>query len=141
MAHVSWNRVASDARETGLSVCAAGESREDSQAVNAATGWVLGLAGPPLRLDSQAKYALVAGGAVDAYLRPSLPAAEVRIWDPAAGSLLVTEAGGRVTDRAGRALQFGGGSNLSVTGGIIATNGWIHSVFLGAGRASPSPTP
>lgn len=45
-------------------------------------------------------------------------------WDVAAGSLLVTEAGGRVTDIRGKKLTLA--SYLSIT----ATNGWIHEELL-----------
>lgn len=47
-------------------------------------------------------------------------------WDVAAGSLLVAEAGGRVTDLAGNPLTLH--SHLS----IIASNGLIHNEFLQA---------
>ena len=45
---------------------------------------------------------LVAAGRYDAMLRQR----PVWEWDVAAGSLLVEEAGGRITDRAGKALRF-----------------------------------
>jgi len=41
----------------------------------------------------------------------------------AAGALLVTEAGGRVTDFAGRAFTLG-------SPGIAATNGFIHPAVV-----------
>jgi myo-inositol-1(or 4)-monophosphatase len=44
-------------------------------------------------------------------------------WDVAAGSLLVEEAGGRVTDLTGGALDLDAPS-------LVATNGHIHSAVL-----------
>lgn len=44
-------------------------------------------------------------------------------WDIAAGSILVQEAGGIVTD-------FGGGSEFLSTGNIIAGNHSLHGVLL-----------
>lgn len=44
-------------------------------------------------------------------------------WDTAAGTLLVTEAGGRVTDGAGRPFARGGPL-------VVATNGKIHEELL-----------
>lgn len=59
------------------------------------------------RLDSQCKYALLARGQADVYLRvPMSPAARETAWDHAPGTLLTTEAGcvaGAVT---GEALDF-----------------------------------
>jgi myo-inositol-1(or 4)-monophosphatase len=44
-------------------------------------------------------------------------------WDAAAGSLMVTEAGGRVSDYAGQPWRFGGP-------GFVASNGRIHDALL-----------
>ena len=64
--------------------------------------------------------AMVAAGTFDAYW-------EMRIkpWDVAAGSLLVAEAGGRVTGWLGERLRL-------EVGAIVASNGWIHDELLGA---------
>jgi myo-inositol-1(or 4)-monophosphatase len=58
---------------------------------------------------------------------------EIRIhnWDIAAGSLLVEEAGGRVTD------QRGGSDFISVTPSILATNGRIHDQMLAMLNGQP----
>ena len=50
-------------------------------------------------------------------------------WDQAAGSLLIEEAGGRVTDRAGQRLDFTGGRSLRNTG-MLASNGLLHRAAL-----------
>ena len=71
-------------------------------------GWAL--TAPPLRLDSQAKYAVVARGDASIYLR--LPHGDYRenVWDHAAGSLIVEEAGGRVSRRGRAAARLHAGT-------------------------------
>jgi myo-inositol-1(or 4)-monophosphatase len=49
-------------------------------------------------------------------------------WDICAGTLLITEAGGRVTDRQGQPFLFNQPDTLRT--GIIATNGWLHEQVL-----------
>ena len=95
----------------------------------------LGSVVPPLRLDSQAKYALVAAGAAELMLRvlPSgKPDYRENIWDIAAGALIVQEAGGQVTDLDGQALDFSRGRKLSCNRGVLASNGALHAEALRA---------
>ena len=80
--------------------------------------------------------AYVACGRMDAFWEFNL-----NPWDTAAGILLVEEAGGRVTDFAGRRFQLKSDE-------ILASNGLIHEELIGmfedmfAGRGlSPIPTP
>lgn len=85
------------------------------------------------RLDSQVKYAHVANGDAAIYLRiPTKEAQIEKIWDHAAGKLLVEEAGGRVTDLNGKPLDFTHGTTLSQNVGVIATNGILHDAVLKA---------
>ena len=63
--------------------------------------------------------AWVAAGRFDGYWERDLNA-----WDLAAGMLLVTEAGGKVTDG-------DGGSEVLATGSILAGNLDIHPLLLG----------
>ncbi|HKY47903.1 MAG TPA: inositol monophosphatase family protein [Acidimicrobiia bacterium] len=51
-------------------------------------------------------------------------------WDAAAGILLVTEAGGRVTNHQGGAFQLG-------DPGVVASNGWIHDDLLAVVQIAP----
>lgn len=76
-----------------------------------------------LHMDSQAKYAMVASGHADLYLR--LSNYSENIWDHAAGSIVVEEAGGRVTDRKGRPLQWDA-AKMTETSGVVVSNGAIH---------------
>lgn len=87
----------------------------------------------PVRMDSQAKYAVLAGGGGEAMLRllsPAKPDYREKIWDQAAGSIVIEEAGGCVTDLFGKALDFKQGRMLLNNRGILATNNLLHSRFL-----------
>lgn len=95
----------------------------------------LGIAAPPLRMDSQVKYAMLAAGQGELIFRipsPVRPGYQERIWDHAAGSLLVQEAGGMVTDLRGAALDFGAGRTLRRNVGVLASNGQLHPSALQA---------
>jgi myo-inositol-1(or 4)-monophosphatase len=63
--------------------------------------------------------AFVAQGTYDAYWELAL-----NPWDAAAGALMVTEAGGRVSDLQGR-------DALPPAGAVVATNGLLHEALLG----------
>jgi 3'(2'), 5'-bisphosphate nucleotidase len=98
----------------------------------------LGITRPSLRLDSQAKYGVVARGEAAIYLRlpsPQTPDYREHIWDHAAGVLVVEEAGGRVTDAHGHDLDFSQGRDLSNNQGVVVSNGAFHSAILEAIRA------
>lgn len=94
----------------------------------------LAISAPPEQMDSQVKYGIVAQGTADIYLRiphPASPDYREKIWDHAAGSLIVEEAGGRVSDIDGRALDFSAGRTLKNNRGILASNGQVHDRVLG----------
>jgi 3'-phosphoadenosine 5'-phosphosulfate (PAPS) 3'-phosphatase len=89
-------------------------------------------------MDSQAKYAVLAAGEGDVLLRllsPSRPDYREKIWDQAAGSIVILEAGGRITDLDGKALDFSHGRTLAHNRGILATNGHLHDAVLAALRS------
>ncbi|MDP6987604.1 MAG: 3'(2'),5'-bisphosphate nucleotidase [Phycisphaerales bacterium] len=91
----------------------------------------LGVQDEPVRLDSQAKYAVLARGQADAYLR--LPTSRnyiEKIWDHAAGSLVAQEAGAVVTDVAGAPLDFGCGPQLDANRGVIAAADGLHDRLI-----------
>ena len=112
----------------------AGHSAHDRSEV---IGGTLGLQAEPVRLDSQAKYATVADGGAEIYLRLPVDANyQEKIWDHAAGSLVVTEAGGTVTDTQGQTLDFSLGRTLSANSGVVVTNGTLHEQVLAAVMAS-----
>lgn len=89
----------------------------------------LGVDTEGVRMDSQAKYAAVATGQAEIYLRlpsPAKPDYREKIWDHAAGALIVEEAGGKVTDADGKALDFSQGTTLAQNRGVIASHGPAH---------------
>jgi 3'(2'), 5'-bisphosphate nucleotidase len=91
----------------------------------------------PVRMDSQAKYVVLAVGKGELYLRllsSKQPDYKEKIWDQAAGSLIVEEAGGRVSDLHGKALDFTAGRMLLNNRGILASNGFLHDEALQALR-------
>jgi 3'(2'), 5'-bisphosphate nucleotidase len=92
----------------------------------------------PIGMDSQAKYAVLAAGGAELLVRlisPGRPDYKEKIWDQAAGSLVIEEAGGRVTDLDGNPLDFSHGRTLAVNRGVLATNGHLHDAALAALRA------
>ncbi len=107
------------------------ESAHSSHSETATIAEKLGIVRPPVRVDSQAKYAIVAMGRAPLYMRiPSKRGYVENIWDHAAGSIVVEEAGGKVTDIYGRNLDFGLGRKLAGNKGILASNGKLHGVAL-----------
>jgi 3'(2'), 5'-bisphosphate nucleotidase len=86
-----------------------------------------------VRIDSQAKYAAVAAGLGETYIRPrSREDWRERVWDHAAGAAIVIGAGGRVSDLDGKDLDFTVGPTLEANRGVVATNGLVHDLVLGA---------
>lgn len=97
----------------------------------------LGVKVEPVRLDSQAKYAVLAAGHGDLLLRllsPSKPDYREKIWDQAAGSLVLEEAGGMISDLSGKALDFTSGRTLKYNRGVLASNTLLHQAALEALR-------
>jgi 3'(2'), 5'-bisphosphate nucleotidase len=93
----------------------------------------IGEPGEPARLDSQAKYAVVARGQADAYLRlPTKKGYVERIWDHAAGSLIAAEAGAAVSDINGTPLDFSMGKGLEVNRGVVCAASGLHERVIHA---------
>jgi 3'(2'), 5'-bisphosphate nucleotidase len=98
----------------------------------------LGVTASPVPMDSQSKYAVLAAGEGDVLLRlisPSRPDYKEKIWDQAAGSIVIEEAGGRISDLDGKPLDFSHGRSLAKNRGILATNGQLHEAFLAGLRS------
>ncbi len=87
----------------------------------------------PISLDSQAKYAVLASGCGDLLFRllsDKQPDYREKIWDQAAGSIVIEEAGGKITDLNGKDLDFTAGRTLANNVGILASNGHMHDDAL-----------
>jgi len=114
--------------------CESFVSSHSSHDLAAEVGERLGITADSIRIDSQAKYAIVARGEAEIYLRLSRPGTDYteRIWDHAAGALVVEAAGGTVTDMYGEPLDFSHGRLLEANTGVVATNGPFHDDVIEA---------
>jgi 3'(2'), 5'-bisphosphate nucleotidase len=109
------------------------ESSHSDKDTQLAISRLLQIEHAPEQMDSQVKYGIVAMGAAEIYLRipnPATPGYHEKIWDHAAGSLIVEQAGGKVSDIRGKKLDFTAGKTLYRNRGILATNGKIHQRVL-----------
>lgn len=115
--------------------CESVEAGHSSHDHSAQVAELLGITKPGARLDSQAKYAVVARGEADIYLRlPTRADYNEKIWDHAGGVLVVEEAGGKATDVGGRELNFKLGRELRENRGVVVTNGKLHERVIDALR-------
>jgi 3'(2'), 5'-bisphosphate nucleotidase len=133
------------------SFCESVEAGHSDHGTNARIASLLGITKPSVRMDSQAKYCSIARGDGDVYLRLPVSATyEEKIWvrpptspthpllthnigqDHSSGSLLVEEAGGRVSDMFGAPLDFSLGRTLSGNKGVVAAAKDVHAEVIKA---------
>ncbi|KAJ1730803.1 3'(2'),5'-bisphosphate nucleotidase [Coemansia biformis] len=115
------------------SFCESVEAGHSSHGDSARIAELLGITKQSLRMDSQCKYVAVARGDADIYLRlPVSSSYTEKIWDHAAGNIIIREAGGRVSDVSGEPLDFSAGRTLSRNKGVIATNGRVFDAVIAA---------
>ncbi|KAJ5525374.1 hypothetical protein N7513_010495 [Penicillium frequentans] len=113
--------------------CEGVEAAHSAQGDNAAVAGLLGITAPSVRLDSQAKYCSIARGAGDIYLRlPVKKDYQEKIWDHAAGDIIVREAGGQVSDIYGNRLDFSKGRTLAANKGVVAAPKAVHGQVIDA---------
>lgn len=125
---ISMKKVEDIAQATFCESVEAGHSSQDDSAKIAQK---LGITKPSVRMDSQAKYGSIARGAGDLYLRlPTRKDYQEKIWDHAAGDLIVREAGGAVTDTEGSRLDFSIGRTLAANKGVVAAPEAVHPQVL-----------
>jgi 3'(2'), 5'-bisphosphate nucleotidase len=111
--------------------CESVEAGHSSHGDQAQISQKLGITKPSVRMDSQAKYGSIARGAGDIYLRLPVSATyQEKIWDHAAGDLIVREAGGQVTDIHGNRLDFSIGRTLAKNKGVVAAPAAVHGEIL-----------
>lgn len=84
------------------------------------------------------KYAAIARGDAEIFMKFARAGYKEKIWDHAAGVLIIEEAGGVVTDAGGRPLDFSKGVYLEgLDRGIIACAGAkLHEKIIQAVDAS-----
>lgn len=112
------------------------ESGHSDHSWQASLANTLKITSPSVRMDSQCKFGVVARGEASLYLRFSANGGtDQNIWDIAAGAKIVQEAGGRVSDISGSALNFTNGRTIG-TGNLFASNGAIHAQVLEALKLS-----
>lgn len=98
----------------------------------------VGLRKQPLRVHSMVKYAAIARGDAEIFMKFARSGYKEKIWDHAAGVLIVEEAGGVVTDARGHPLDFSKGVYLEgLDRGIVACSGaTLHEKIISAVYAS-----
>ena len=117
----------------GLRLCESVEKAHSKRSDAAQVAEAFGGQAQPVRLDSQCKYAVVARGQADAYLRmPTSKTYVEKIWDHAAGSIIATEAGAIVTDITGSELDFGRGRTLETNRGVVCAAPHVHGRIIEA---------
>ncbi|KAL7956857.1 3(2),5-bisphosphate nucleotidase HAL2 [Trichoderma compactum] len=118
---------------TKANFCESVEAGHSSHGDQAAISQKLGITAQSVRMDSQAKYGSIARGAGDIYLRlPVSSTYQEKIWDHAAGDLIVRESGGQVTDIHGKRLDFSIGRTLAGNKGVVAAPLAVHGKVLEA---------
>lgn len=126
-------RVSTEADPTRARFCQSVEKAHTHKGRATLVAELLGVTAKPVGMDSQCKYALLGRGDAELYLRiPRDETYQEKIWDHAAGLILVEEAGGRVTDIHGRPLEFTHGRTLAKNRGVVASNGPIHDAVIEA---------
>jgi len=131
-------RVDTDPTSAQLRFVESVESGHGDHSLQEKVAQAVGITRPLLRMDSQAKYAAVARGDAALYLRlpsPKSPDYREKIWDHAAGVLVVEEAGGTVTDMHGRPLDFASDFKMHHNRGVVVSNGTIHAAVIEALKA------
>ena len=107
-----------------LRLCESVESAHTSHTHSQQLAQALDISEPSLRIDSQCKYAVVARGDASLYLRlPVKKGYEEKIWDHAAGFIVLKESGGTITDINGMPIDFSQGPTLRNNKGIVASQG------------------
>jgi len=118
---------------TPIRVCESVESGHTSGSDRARIMDQLGDTAEPARLDGQGKYAVVARGQADAYLRiPTNRDYIEKIWDHAAGDIVAREAGCVVTDIRGERLDYSHGDGLSRNCGVVCATPQLHPRIIDA---------
>ncbi|KAM0040264.1 putative 3'(2'),5'-bisphosphate nucleotidase [Helianthus debilis subsp. tardiflorus] len=131
-------RVSSIDNPVMATFCEPVEKTNSNHSYSAGIAHRVGLRKQPLRVYSMVKYAAIARGDAEIYMKFAKAGYKEKIWDHAAGMVIVEEAGGVVTDAGGRPLDFSKGMYLEgLDRGIVACSGVnLHEKIIGAVYAS-----
>ena len=99
-------------------VCLSYEKAHGDQDRTSAALEATGVSTTPIRIDSQCKYAMVASGRADLYLRLAREGYREKSWDHAGGCAVVRAAGGIVESIGGQPLRIDG-RWVDAPGGIV----------------------
>ncbi|KAL4626694.1 3',5'-bisphosphate nucleotidase AHL-like [Castanea sativa] len=118
--------------------CEPVEKANSSHSFTAGVAHSMGLRKQPLRVYSMVKYAAIARGDAEIFMKFARAGYKEKIWDHAAGVVIIQEAGGVVSDARGRPLDFSKGIYLEgLDRGIIACAGpKLHDKIISAVDAS-----
>ncbi|CAN1154119.1 PAP-specific phosphatase HAL2-like [Linum perenne] len=118
--------------------CEPVEKANSDHSFTAGVAHSMGFKKQPLRVHSMVKYAAIARGDAEIFMKFARSGYKEKIWDHAAGVVIVEEAGGVVTDAGGRPLDFSKGIYLEgLDRGIVACcSAKLHERFIGAVYAS-----
>lgn len=118
--------------------CEPVEKSNSSHSFTAGLAHSVGLRKQPLRVYSMVKYAAIARGDAEIFMKFARTGYKEKIWDHASGVIIIQEAGGVVTDAGGYPLDFSKGIYLEgLDRGIIACAGAkLHEKIIRAVDAS-----
>ncbi|WOG89869.1 hypothetical protein DCAR_0209108 [Daucus carota subsp. sativus] len=118
--------------------CEPVEKANSSHSFTAGLAHSVGLRNKPLRVYSMVKYAAIARGDAEIFMKFARAGYKEKIWDHAAAVVIIEEAGGLVTDAGGHRLDFSKGIYLEgLDRGIIACAGSkLHETLITAVDAS-----
>ncbi|PON68466.1 3(2),5 -bisphosphate nucleotidase HAL [Trema orientale] len=118
--------------------CEPVEKANSNHSFTAGLAYSVGLRKKPLRVHSMVKYAAIARGDAEIFMKFARSGYKEKIWDHAAGVIIVEEAGGVVTDAGGHPLDFSRGLYLEgLDRGIVACSGaTLHEKIINAVYAS-----
>ncbi|CAJ2651330.1 PAP-specific phosphatase HAL2-like isoform X1 [Trifolium pratense] len=136
--HARLIRVSSVDDPALATLCEPVERANSNHSFTAGLAHSVGLRKQPLRVHSMVKYAAIARGDAEIFMKFAKSGYKEKIWDHAAGVVIVEEAGGVVTDAGGRPLDFSKGTYLEdLDRGIIACSGvTLHEKLIDAVYAS-----
>ncbi|XP_062220642.1 PAP-specific phosphatase HAL2-like [Phragmites australis] len=131
-------QVSSISDPVSATFCEPVEKTNSSHSFTAGLARSVGLRKQPLRVYSMVKYAAIARGDAEIFMKFARAGYKEKIWDHAAGVVIIEEAGGVVTDAGGRPLDFSRGVYLEgLDRGIIACSGaLLHQRIIDAVDAS-----